>query len=205
MFRFPLLRTMRERAKSIIADAEFLVANHGKAADDIAGEFQRNANGLGATFYWRAVRKVVSARIGTAVDLLPPAQANNCTACLAERIAGTYDGEGPPLPLACVSCVGQSLGRGLGRQQGLSRDMGNCTTCFVERAAGTHESGGLPVPLACVSCAASGIEKFLSSLGNQEMARAAVWPTYDPRDAEALLKQASRGSTIIEHDASEGK
>ena len=121
VFRIPLLNTMRERAKSVIADAESLVEKHGEAAYEISREFERNANGLGDAFYWRAVGKVVTTRIRSGVDLLPPTQADNCATCLVERIAGTHDGDGPPVPLACVSCAGQAVGRRLERRQALSQ------------------------------------------------------------------------------------
>lgn len=164
MIRIPFFNNISERAKAIIFEAEALVEQHGKDAYGIAHDFERNANSLGAAFYWRAVGKVVSARIEKRVDLLPPTRrVGNCTACLVERISGTLESEGLPAPLACVSCIAERFGRRLGRQQELSREGGNCTTCLVERAAGTYEGGGLPVPLACVSCVAEGLGRTLQT------------------------------------------
>ena len=104
-----LIDNVRGRAKAIIVEAETLVAKHGRAADEIVREFERNANSLGASFYWRAVKKVVSTRVRSDVDLLPPMKANNCTTCLVEVIAGTHEAQGLPLPLACGHCVGQLI------------------------------------------------------------------------------------------------
>ena len=124
MIRFFLTKNMCARAKAVIAEADLLFENHGNSAHDAARDLERNANSLGETFYWRAVRKVVATRIDNRVDLCPPSKAANCTTCLVQRIAA-HDGEGPPLPLACVSCVGQNMGRRLGRQQGLSAKFDN--------------------------------------------------------------------------------
>ncbi len=113
MTRIPLLKNVRERAKSIVAEADSLIETHGKTAFVIARDFERHANSLGGALYWHAVRKVVSTRIASEVDLLPPEQSSNCVACLVERISMTEDGGSNAMPLACVSCLAKGLGRAL--------------------------------------------------------------------------------------------
>ncbi len=113
MTRISFLKNVRERAKSIIADADGLIEANGKTAGEIARDFERHANSLGAALYWGAVRKVVSARIKSNTDVLPPERPDNCVACLVKRISMTREGDSHAIPSGCVSCLAKGLGRAL--------------------------------------------------------------------------------------------
>jgi hypothetical protein len=103
-----LFSAIRQRAQWIEAQAEATIQEHSKNAYSVALEMERQANDIGAKLSWHAIRKVILARAGETVDLLPPVPANNCIACLVHKISGA---EGPPNFQSCSSCV-MHIGRG---------------------------------------------------------------------------------------------
>ena len=104
------LRRFSEKAKGIEAEAGALIAAYGLEAGRIARERERNANDLGGSRYWRAVRKAVAAaKAGDAAICLPVERERNCFDCLVEVLSGRRDPDAPSLPVACLACIARQL------------------------------------------------------------------------------------------------
>ena len=100
---------LRDRARAIESEAGALIEKYAHGAHDVARDMERQANDLGTTIFWHAVRKVILARNKSEVraEVLPPMRTGNCISCLVEKFSGT-NGGGPHLR-DCASCLTQRI------------------------------------------------------------------------------------------------
>ena len=79
---------LRERAIAIETKASALIEKYGHGACEVAHDMERQANDLGTTLFWHAVRKVILARSSESqggAEVLPPVRTGNCVSCLVDK------------------------------------------------------------------------------------------------------------------------
>lgn len=143
------LKIIRDRAKSVEAEADALVEKHGAGAWEASRHMERQANTVSAALFWRAVGKTLSRRRSAeGMDILLPTRAHNCLSCLAERLSGARESQAPPLPAACIPCLAQRLSGRSSRPILEAQEPEVSLACTPAHHEGSFQDGERQAPFA---------------------------------------------------------